>query len=92
MSTISEVSTIPEVRPVDLFSRLGAAVDAVAALDPADLSEDALADSLVVLRRLVDRQEAAFARLAHAGHVRGVGAGRRCRVDRGVAAAPGRDA
>ncbi|MGZ8753515.1 MAG: hypothetical protein ACXW1S_11090 [Acidimicrobiia bacterium] len=49
------------------------AVDALVAIDPAELSDVALADTLLALRRVLDRQEAEFARLVHAGHTRGVG-------------------
>jgi hypothetical protein len=55
------------------LDRLRDAVDDLVELDPVDLSELALADALVELRRVMDRQEAVFARLAHSGHVRGVG-------------------
>ena len=53
--------------------RLRDAVDELVATDPSSLSEAALADTLLALRREMDRQEAVFARLASAGHVRGVG-------------------
>ncbi len=42
-------------------------------LDPALLSDHALADEMVALRREMDRQEGVFASLAWAGHQRGVG-------------------
>jgi hypothetical protein len=50
-----------------------AAVDALVAVDPSDLSDAALAAELVALRREMDRQDAVFARLARAAHTRGVG-------------------
>lgn len=56
-----------------VLERLGSVVDELAELDPATLADVALADSLLELRRVMDRQEAVFARLASAGHVRGVG-------------------
>ncbi len=60
-----------EVRhPIEL---LRVAVDEIAELDPLHLSDPALAHDLVALRRQMDRQEAAFARLAHAAHRRGIG-------------------
>jgi hypothetical protein len=55
------------------ISALRETVDALAQLDPADLSDHALADELVALRGQLDRQEAVFARLAWAGHQRGIG-------------------
>ncbi|MGZ4691257.1 MAG: DUF222 domain-containing protein [Acidimicrobiia bacterium] len=55
------------------LERLRDAVDDLARLDPVELSDHALADELVALRRQMDRQEAAFARLARAAHVRGIG-------------------
>lgn len=48
-------------------------VDRLAMLDPAMLSDVALADHLLAMRREMDRQEAVFARLARAGHTRGIG-------------------
>jgi hypothetical protein len=58
----------------DPITRLRVVVDELVELDPVSLSEVALEDALVELRRVMDRQEAVFARLAHAGHVRGVAA------------------
>ncbi len=52
---------------------LRAAVDRLAMVDPATLSDHALADQLLGLRREMDRQDAVFARLARAAHVRGLG-------------------
>jgi len=43
-------------------------------LDPASMSDAAIADELVELRREIDAREARFARLAWAGHQRGIGA------------------
>ena len=60
----------PVLRPV---ARLHDAVDALVELDPVDLTDGGLADELIRLRREMDRQEAVFARLAHAAHVRGLG-------------------
>jgi hypothetical protein len=57
-------------RPVE---RLRDAVDEIATLDPSELTDAALARELVALRKEMDRQEAAFARLARAAHTRGVG-------------------
>jgi hypothetical protein len=53
---------------------LRAAVDAAVTVDPAQLSDLALADELVGLRREMDRLDAVFARLAAAAHRRGVSA------------------
>src|SRR6478735_8862509 len=50
------------------------AVDSLVEVDPAELSDRALADELLARRRELDRQEADFARLAWAAHARGVGA------------------
>ena len=58
------------MRPV---ARLHDAVDVLVELDPVDLTDGGLADELIRLRREMDRQEAVFARLAHAAHVRGLG-------------------
>jgi hypothetical protein len=52
---------------------LRAAVDALVAVDPAELSDVALASWLLATRAEMDRQDAAFARLARAAHTRGVG-------------------
>jgi hypothetical protein len=60
--------------PVSPITRLRGAVDAVVAVDPAEVSDAALASGLLALRREMDRQEAAFARWARAAHTRGVGA------------------
>jgi hypothetical protein len=66
---VSVVSLVAP-QPVD---RLRDAVDALVAVDPVDLSDAALAHELVALRRQMDRQDAAFARLARAAHGRGLG-------------------
>jgi hypothetical protein len=62
--------------PIDAspIARLRRAVDVLVEVEPADLSDAALASELLARRREIDRQEAAFARMAHAGHTRGVGA------------------
>ncbi len=52
---------------------LRVAVDELVQLEPAELSDRGLADELLARRREMDRQEADFARLAWAAHVRGVG-------------------
>ena len=57
----------------DVLGRLASVVDELAAMDPSTLGDTALADSLVELRRVMDRQDAVFARWASAGHIRGVG-------------------
>ena len=49
-------------------------VDELVGMDPAELSDPALADQLLAARREMDRLDAAFARLAHAAHRRGIGA------------------
>jgi hypothetical protein len=54
-------------------AQIRAGVDALVAVDPADLSDAALASELLALRREMDRQDAVFARLARAAHTRGVG-------------------
>ena len=46
----------------------------VAVLDPAGLSDRAIADELVRRRAEIDRLEAEFAQLAWTGHQRGIGA------------------
>src|SRR6187551_919209 len=46
----------------------------VAVLDPAGLSDLAIADELVRRRAEIDRLEAEFAQLAWVGHQRGIGA------------------
>ena len=79
----------PELWPIE---RLRDAVDEVVAIDPSELSDVALADELIGLRRQMDRQEAAFARLAHAGHTAGRRPGRWRRVDCLVPAASGGNA
>jgi hypothetical protein len=63
---------VPTV-PWRATDRLRDAVDELVALDPAELSDRGLADELVARRRELDRQEADFARLAWAAHVRGIG-------------------
>jgi hypothetical protein len=75
------VAAVVELEPSEsigsvgwVVDRLDGVVDVLVAVDPAAVSEFELADALVALRRALDRQEAVFARLAHAGHVRGVGA------------------
>jgi Domain of unknown function (DUF222) len=75
---VSETMCPNDVRSVSestsgVLERLGGTVDRVVAIEPAELSDVALAGGLVALRREMDRLEAVFARLAHAGHVRGVG-------------------
>ena len=57
-----------------VLERLNGFVDEMVALDPACMSEPELADALLGARRLMDRLDGVFARLARAGHVRGVGA------------------
>jgi len=52
---------------------LRAAVDGLAAVDPADLGDAAMADLVLHTRREIDRMEGCFARLVRAAHVRGVG-------------------
>jgi hypothetical protein len=49
-------------------------VDEWASVDPAELSDAALASTVLALRAGMDRLEAEFARLVDAGHQRGVGA------------------
>jgi hypothetical protein len=56
-----------------VMARLRAAVDDVVALDPDGFDDDELADDMLALRREMDRQDAAFARRAQAGHRRGIG-------------------
>ena len=58
---------------VDVMDRLGSVVDELVELDPCGLSDVALAGGLLAVRAEMDRLEAVFAGLAHAGHVRGVG-------------------
>ena len=60
--------------PVSPTAQLRAAVDAVVAVDPAEMSDAALAAWLLATRAEMDRQDAAFARAARAAHTRGVGA------------------
>jgi hypothetical protein len=62
--------------PIDVspVAQLRRVVDALVDVDPADLSDAALAAELLARRREMDRQEAAFARCARAAHTRGVGA------------------
>ena len=57
----------------DALEWLGAVVNGLAAMDPSTFGDAALADSLVALRRAMDRQDAVFSRWAAAGHARGVG-------------------
>ncbi len=52
---------------------LAAAADALARIDPSDLSDPAVADLTVVTRRGIDRLEGCFARLARSAHRRGIG-------------------
>jgi hypothetical protein len=59
----------------DAMERLGSSVDELAAWDPADGTDGELAAALLVLRREADRIDAVFARLAAAGHRRGIGRG-----------------
>ncbi len=54
-------------------TQLRHAVDELIELDPECISDAALADELIALRREMDRQEAVFARLAQAAHTRGLG-------------------
>ena len=49
-------------------------VDGWAGLDPAELSDAALASELLALRAQMDRLDGVFARLATAAHARGIGA------------------
>jgi hypothetical protein len=42
-------------------------------VDPTVMNDHEIADELVALRREIDRMEARFARLAWAGHQRGIG-------------------
>ena len=63
---------VPTV-PWRATERLRDAVDELVAVDPAELSDRGLADELLARRREMDRQEADFARLAWAAHIRGVG-------------------
>jgi hypothetical protein len=60
--------------PVSPIAQLRGAVDAVVAVDPAEMSDAALASWLLATRAEMDRQDAAFARAARAAHTRGVGA------------------
>jgi hypothetical protein len=60
--------------PVSPITQLRGAVDAVVAVDPAEMPDAALASGLLAMRQEMDRQEAAFARWARAAHTRGVGA------------------
>jgi hypothetical protein len=59
---------------VSLVEQLRHVVDVLVDVDPASLSDAALASELLARRREMDRQEAAFARMARAAHTRGVGA------------------
>ncbi len=70
-SALADAVTTP-ANP-DALELLAVAVDALAASDPSTFGDFALADALVALRRLMDREDAVFARWASAGHVRGVG-------------------
>ena len=58
---------------VDVMERLGSVVDELVSLDAGELPDLALAGGLLAVRAEMDRLEAVFAGLAHAGHVRGVG-------------------
>ena len=60
--------------PVSPVTQLRGAVDALVAVDPAELSDAALASWLLATRAEMDRQDAVFARPARAAHTRGVGA------------------
>jgi hypothetical protein len=60
--------------PASPTARLRGAVDAIVGVEPASLSDAALASELLAWRREMDRQDAAFARMAKAAHTRGVGA------------------
>jgi hypothetical protein len=55
-------------------ARLEAAVDERVAVDPAALDDATIREELIRLRRQIDRLEAGFARLAHEGELRSVGA------------------
>ena len=55
---------------VALLDRLSGSDD----IDPESMSDGEIAAELVELRREIDRREARFARLAWAGHQRGIGA------------------
>jgi hypothetical protein len=53
---------------------LRVAIDALVAVDPAELSDAALASWLLETRAEMDRLDAVFARAARGAHTRGVGA------------------
>lgn len=57
-----------------MVAALREVVDELAGLDPAELSDPALASELLALRAQIDRLDGVFARLAAAVHQRGVGA------------------
>jgi len=61
------------VAVVDVTHRLGLVVDELVEIDPSELSDPVMAEELLAVRAEMDRLEAVFAGLAHAGHVRGVG-------------------
>ncbi len=63
----------PPVVPASPIAQLGSVVDMLVAGDPGGLSDAALADEVIALRRELDRLEAAFARMVGVAHVRGVG-------------------
>jgi hypothetical protein len=56
-----------------VVDRMHGLVDEMVALEPGCMSDTELGELLVAWRRLMDRHDAVFARLARAGHVRGVG-------------------
>jgi hypothetical protein len=67
------VAAPPITRDSSRIARLRAVVDEYAALDPDELSDPELAGEMLAFRREMDRQDAAFARMAHTGHRRGIG-------------------
>jgi hypothetical protein len=60
--------------PVDPVVQLRGAVDALVAVDPAELTDAALAAHVLATRAEMDRLDAVFARAARAAHTQGVGA------------------
>ena len=60
----------PAVPPLE---GLRAGVDALMTLEPRELSDGELAATILRFRQQLDRQEAVFADLVVAGHLRGVG-------------------
>lgn len=59
----------------DPVASIGALVDVLASIEPTSLSDAAVADLTVGVRRVTDRLDGVFARLAAATHRRGIGAG-----------------